>query len=383
MRSMGAKRAARMLMTTDTVGGVWQYAVELAGALGPHGVEVALASMGPPVSAAQRRALASLPNVRLFESTWRLEWMPEPWDDVARAGEWLLELERALRPQIVHLNQFAFGALPFRAPKVVVAHSCVLSWWKAVRGTAAPREWARYRQVVRDGLSGADVVVAPSRAMLRTLRENYGGIDGYVIANARSSEDYAPAEKKPYIFSAGRLWDDAKNLSALEAVAPHLSWPVRVAGWTLQPAGGVRRPCGVTALGALSPERMAEELAGASIYALPARYEPFGLSVLEAALAGCALVLGDIPSLREIWGGSALYVQPDDYRALRTALTGLADDRALRMRLSEAARGRALSFTPARQASAYLSVYRAAGTAAVARSAAPSNGHPEVTACAS
>ena len=32
----------------------------------------------------------------------------------------------------------------------------------------------------------------------------------------------------------------------------------------------------------------------ASIYALPARYEPFGLSILEAALSGCALVLGDI-----------------------------------------------------------------------------------------
>ena len=55
----------------------------------------------------------------------------------------------------------------------------------------------------------------------------------------------------------------------------------------------------------------------AAIYALPARYEPFRLEVLEAAAPGCALVLGDIASLRELWDGAALFVAPDDDRALR------------------------------------------------------------------
>ncbi len=44
---------------------------------------------------------------------------------------------------------------------------------------------------------------------------------------------------------------------------------------------------------------MADADGGRGDLRLPARYEPFGLSVLEAALSGCALVLGDIPSLRE------------------------------------------------------------------------------------
>ena len=43
-----------------------------------------------------------------------------------------------------------------------------------------------------------------------------------------------------------------------------------------------------------------------------ARYEPFGLAVLEAAQAGCALVLSDIPTFRELWNGAAQFVPPGD-----------------------------------------------------------------------
>jgi glycosyltransferase involved in cell wall biosynthesis len=95
----------------------------------------------------------------------------------------------------------------------------------------------------------------------------------------------------------------------------------------------------------------------AGIYALPARYEPFGLSVLEAALAGCALVLGDIPSLREVWGESALYVAPDDHDALAHGLQRLIEDEALRERCAAAARARALTYTPQRMAAGYMEVY--------------------------
>jgi glycosyltransferase involved in cell wall biosynthesis len=102
---------------------------------------------------------------------------------------------------------------------------------------------------------------------------------------------------------------------------------------------------------------MAREMAEASIYALPARYEPFGLSVLEAALSGCALVLGDIPSLREIWGPAALYVPPDDHAALRTALRRLIDDPAERTGLGAAARSRGLHFSTPRMTEAYLAAY--------------------------
>ncbi len=88
--------------------------------------------------------------------------MPDCWADVARAGDWLLELEARFAPDIIHLNGYAHGALPWHAPTLVVAHSCVLSWWEAVKGEPAPAEWETYREHVTLGLQSADCVIAPT-----------------------------------------------------------------------------------------------------------------------------------------------------------------------------------------------------------------------------
>jgi glycogen(starch) synthase len=110
-------------------------------------------------------------------------------------------------------------------------------------------------------------------------------------------------------------------------------------------------------LGQLSGSEVSSWLRRAAIYAFPARYEPFGLSVLEAALTGCALVLGDLPTLRELWDGAAVFVAPDNPRELRVALEGLMEDAVLRQALAMRARRRALTYTPRRMVRAYLDVY--------------------------
>ncbi|MGK3959359.1 glycosyltransferase family 4 protein [Sorangium sp. So ce118] len=352
-----------VLMTADTVGGVFSYAVELARALAEHGVRTSLATMGGPLSAAQREAVGRVPGLALFESSFRLEWMDDPWDDVARAGEWLLDIEERVRPDVVHLNGYAHGALGFRAPKVVVAHSCVLSWWAAVLGGEAPPQYARYRREVANGLAGASAIVAPTQAMLDALRRHHGALSPFqraraaVIPNAADPERFAPQPKEGFILAVGRLWDQAKNVAALGEVAPHLPWPIRVAGSDIHPGGGARPIPSLEHLGVLSPAGVAAALARASIYAHPARYEPFGLSVLEAALSGCALVLGDIPSLREVWRDAALYVDPGDTGALRRALQSLIDDPGARRELASRARARAFDFAPRRMARGYLHLY--------------------------
>jgi glycogen synthase len=103
----------RILMTTDAVGGVWNYSLRLAEALANYDVRFDLATMGPVPSAFQKQEAAALSNVTLHESTYQLEWMKDPWDDIARAGEWLLQLERQSRPDVVHLNGYSHGALPW------------------------------------------------------------------------------------------------------------------------------------------------------------------------------------------------------------------------------------------------------------------------------
>ena len=352
---------ATILMTADALGGVLGYSLDLARALVPYGARVILATMGGPLSPAQRRDAEAVRGLVVHESHHRLEWMDDPWEDVARAGEWLLSLEDRFRPSIVHVNGFAHAALPFRAPRLAVVHSCVLSWWRAVRGEEAPCKYDRYRREVKAGLCAASAVVAPTRAMLGEALHRYGPFRrAVVIPNAAVAARHAPREKEELILAVGRLWDDAKNIAALCEVAGRLPWPVVVAGSHEHPDHGARTFGGVRMLGVLDREDVAAWMARAAIYALPARYEPFGLSVLEAALSGCALTLGDIPSLREIWGGDpALFVEPDATDQLERALRLLISIPALREEMARAARSRALEYTPERMAQRYVDIYDA------------------------
>jgi glycogen synthase len=349
----------KILLTADPIGGVWNYALELCDALRPLNTCVALATLGRPLTAGQRDRLAELGNVTLYESTFRLEWMPDPWDDLERAGDWLLAIERKFRPDVIHLNHLVHADLPWRAPVVSVGHSCVLSWWKAVRRTPIDPEWTKYREQVTSSLQAAGCVVAPTQSMLTALEDNYGPFrESAVIHNARNGRLFTSRPKDPLILCAGRLWDEAKNVAALAAVAPRVNAPVVLAGEDLGPHGNRQDTAGLELLGPLQPDTLASWYARAAIYALPARYEPFGLTALEAAWSGCALVLGDIDSLREVWGAAACYVPPDDPQALCDVLNGLLEDHSLRGRMAALAMARARQFNPARLATQYSHLYR-------------------------
>jgi glycogen synthase len=348
----------RVLITSDTLGGVFTHALTLAAGLVRRGVEVGMATMGAPLDQASRDAVTKEAGARLFESRFRLEWMEDPWNDVDAAGEWLLDVERQLRPDVVHLNQYSFGALPWRTPTLVGGHSCVLSWWRAVRGEDAPRRYDEYRRRVAAGLAHTRCVVAPSRTMLDWLTHHYGPFgEGSVVYNGCDPDGFPPKRKEPFVLAAGRIWDEAKNMAALDRIAGRISWPVRVAGSRAAPSGSVATLTSAEALGPLSQAALSDLYGRASVYALPARYEPFGLSILEAGLAGCALVLGDTPSLREIWGDCAFFVAPDDDDELLAAIERLISNCSLREDWGARARRHAQAFTFERMMGAYLSLY--------------------------
>lgn len=355
-------RPKRILMTADTVGGVWTYALELARALGKHDVDVAIATMGPEPSLVQRQEAAAIGNVDLFTSNYKLEWMQNPWSDVRAAGEWLMNLEGRLRPDLVHLNGYVHAALPWKSPKLVAGHSCLFSWWRAVRLSEPPAEWTEYKTLVQRGLRAADLVVAPTRAMLKALDENYPGSitrKCLAIPNGLDATSFTPALKTKFVFAAGRLWDEAKNVETLIGIGWQLPWAVCLAGEKKNVDGGaevcLKENC--YALGKLPRESLRYWYACAAIYVLPARYEPFGLTVLEAALSGCALVLGSIDSLKENWEGAAIFVNPQDRGALKNSIEELIKNEAYRARLGHAARERALSFSSTRMGEQYLNAY--------------------------
>jgi len=345
-----------VLMNADTIGGVWTFAIELTRALTSRGIAVTLATTGRLMNESQREQVKAAGHPAVFESSFRLEWQEDPWNDVDRTGEWLQGIAAKVKPDVVHLNDYCHAALRWNAPVLITGHSCVLSWFRAVHHSQAPSGWNEYRWRVERGLHSADIVTSPSRAMLECLERHYGFLSKtMVIPNARTSSQFRTAGKKPFILAAGRIWDEAKNIESLGRIARQLHWPVYVAGE--QEGASLQN---VISLGLLNQPQLASWMSQASIYCLPAKYEPFGLSILEAALSGCALVLGDIESLRENWDDCALFVDPDDPKALQQAITHLIRSGSLRRRLMVNARERARHFSPQRMVEGYLQAYRTA-----------------------
>lgn len=356
--SKSGGRPLTVLMTADCVGGVWSYVTGLCRFL--PDTRFILATMGPRPVQAQRDAIFQLGNVTLVESDYRLEWMAGGDINFEASRRWLFELISRYAVDVVHVNGYAHGRLGGH-PVIVVAHSDVFSWWEAVHKCAAPPEWDQYRKHVTAGLAAASRIVTPTVAVIDDLERHYLPLAGaaVVIPNGVDATPFQTTTKQPLVLAAGRLWDAAKNLAALNAAAPGLAWPVAIAGETEHPEGGTVRFANVRLLGRLTPAEMARTLASAGIFAAPARYEPFGLAILEAAAAGCPLVLGDIPSLHENWNGAAVFVDPERPAELHAALAMLIANPEKRRRLAAAARSRARCFTTDRMAQAYAGLYRA------------------------
>jgi glycosyltransferase involved in cell wall biosynthesis len=347
----------KVLMTADCVGGVWRYAVDLCTAAKPHGVEPVIAGLGPRPRASQERE-AFRAGIQLVWLDAELDWVAAGSPALEQAARLLNRVIDDLRPDVLHLNTPALAHLAAaEIPCVAALHSCVASWWAAVRGTALPAEWEWNRQNVERGLRAATRVVVPTQAFAEAVGAIYGPRPTLeVVHNGSAAGDPASLSnpKEPAVMAVGRWWDEAKNLAALSEAAPEIAWPVLAAG-PLEGPNGTRAEAGpLHALGELSAEACAEQMSRAALFVSPAIYEPFGLSVLEAAGRGAALALADIPTFRELWDEAALFFPPRDARCLAETVNRLIEDRTLRAELAAKAFERAALYSLDAQAQAMV-----------------------------
>ena len=312
-----------MLMTADTVGGVLDVRARAGARCSPRTASrCTLATMGPPL---QRRAARARSRrcraVRAARERLALEWMDEPWDDVARAGDWLLALEAQLQPDVVHLNHFAHGALPFAAPdgggRALVRAVVVAG---GARRRRAGRVGPRIATRVRRGARRRDAVVAPTAAMLAVARRASYGVRRarpWCCPTGATRGRFAPgpqgaASCSPPAACGTRPRTSPRSRRSRRACR----WPVRVAGATARPAGRrARRAAGGVQRARRARARRRSPRGWRAPRSTRCRRATSrsACRALEAALCGCALVLGDIPSLREVWGDAALFVAPDDH----------------------------------------------------------------------
>ncbi|CAO4193896.1 glycosyltransferase family 4 protein [Methylorubrum extorquens] len=356
---MPVRRAsAHILMTADALGGVWQYSLELAEGLRRRGLSVTVALMGPAPSDAALAQAEAASGARIRPTGLPLDWTAGRPEDVTGAAAAIARLARAEGADLVHLHSPALAMAAFDVPVVAVCHSCVATWWAALGSGPLPDDLAWRADLAARGCRTADRLLAPTRAFAEATRAAYGLAHApEVVRNGRRLPDVpSVGEPASHAFTAGRLWDRAKNATALDRLAGRLGAPVYAAG----PAEGPNGECfggkHLRLLGRLDAARMERELAQRPVFVSLARYEPFGLAVLEAAGAGCALVLSDIPSFSELWEGAALFVSPDDDVAAAEAVRNLLADSERRASLADAARERAARYGTEAMADGVLAV---------------------------
>ncbi|HEX8374721.1 MAG TPA: glycosyltransferase family 4 protein [Geminicoccaceae bacterium] len=344
-------------MTLDSVGGGWRYAMDLARALRPAGVETVFLGFGPPPDDRQRAEAERSGTLDWADAS--LDWLVQDASALARVPELIDDAARRHGADLLHLNLPSQAAgLETDRPVLVVSHSCVTTWFRAVRGTGLPHGWEWQGDINARGLARADLIVAPSQSHAEALRACYGPLPRLrVVLNAVTTPEPTRLPEKPIIIASGRWWDEGKGGAVLDAAAEMTNWPVRMLGPTHGPNGAAFTTETATLDGELPHPQAIALMREAGIFVSPSLYEPFGLAVAEAARMGLPLVLSDIPTFRELWDGVAVFFPPRDAESLAATLDRLASDPHQRRRLGEAARRRSRRFTPEAQAESMLSLY--------------------------
>jgi glycogen synthase len=364
---LSADAPERVLLTADAVGGVWTYTLDLARGLSDRGIAAVLAVLGPRPSGDQQAEAQAIVGLRTVFTGLPLDWTARTEADLYGAALALAALADETGADVVHLHApaLAHGAR-YPAPVVVVAHSCVATWWRTVRSGPLPEDFRWRSRITQAGLARADAMIAPSRSFADMVLATYDDVAPcFVVHNGRRTAPVSSVERDDAVLTAGRLWDEGKNAALLDRAAAMIDVPVFAAGPTEAPDGASVRFQNLRLLGTLHEPALRRRLASSRVFASPARYEPFGLTVLEAAQAGCALILSDIPTFRELWDGAALFLDPDDAEGWAAMLARIARTPDLATDLGERARRQSAQYGTEAMVDRTLDVHRSVLRAAV------------------
>jgi glycosyltransferase involved in cell wall biosynthesis len=201
---------------------------------------------------------------------------------------------------------------------------------------------------------------------MNSMRGCYGpAAREQVIHHGRNPIFFNPyVAKEDSVLAIGRMLDPARQISLL---TQHVhSIPVCIVADEEPPANlavrtDVRFQDGSTGIAVRGPQSEAQMrllYSKAAIFAGTSRYESSSMGILEAALSRCALVLNDIPPLRELWGNAAVYFETNNAESLADTIRMLGEDEQPRRDFANRAFQRAReSFNAHRMTDNYIQLY--------------------------
>lgn len=236
-----------------------------------------------------------------------------------------------------------------------------------------------FRLVIREAARRATRILVPSRStaedVIRELRVPADRRGDVVVTPEAANPAYRPdpdvRPAGPAVLFVGRR-DPYKNLPALVRAFARVLREVPAARLVVVGPPDARYPEAEAAArevrlgdavewrGYVDGPGLVRAYREAAVFALPSRYEGFGLPVLEAMACGTPVVCGNGSSLPEVAGDAASLVPPDDEGEIAGAVVRVLTDPAHAAALRERGLHRAAQFSWERTARLTLDAYRAA-----------------------
>ena len=218
--------------------------------------------------------------------------------------------------------------------------------------------------LIRGAIRRAAAIITPSRATASELARRFPRCRRRIVPIAEAadprfhSKQNLTAEvawqahlkiRPPYVLYLGQ-WKPYKNvpllIQAFKEVVRRIPEAQLVLGGhdprhpEVPNAASELPPGSVVLPGRLPDDAVADLYRGAAAVVLPSRAEGFGLPVIEAMACGTRVVCSDLPVLREIADGVAIFCDPDDpgsfARGIMRALRPPEGDRSRELGLARA-----------------------------------------------
>jgi glycosyltransferase involved in cell wall biosynthesis len=278
------------------------------------------------------------------------------------------------RVDLMHFPHFNTPLL-YNGPFLVTIHDIL---WHQVRGSKVTTlnplvyylKYLGYRLVVNHAVTASKAIIVPSNYVKQDLLKTFPQLPANKIniiyeGVTHPQKLQVPSAKfhEPYILYIGSAYPH-KNIPIIFPVLKKLNLTLKIISSRsvfldklkiqAQNAGVEDQ---VEFLGFVSDDKIQELFQSALVLVHPSLSEGFGLTGLEAMMAGCPVIASNVASLPEIYGDAAMYFDPNNSACLASQINQLISQPALRSNLITKGMARAKTFSWSKMAESTFKTY--------------------------